>query len=64
MSKENKVDMSSEAVSARIKRTCELSNFVRALILARSAAARARLEQQGAKEEPRPKEESSKQIRE
>lgn len=59
-----KVDMSKEAVTARLKRACELSNFGRALILARSAAAQARLEQQGSKEEPRPTEESSKQKKE
>jgi hypothetical protein len=59
-----KVDMSAEAGTARIKRTCELSNFARALILARSAAARARLERLDIKKYPQPKAESSKQERE
>jgi hypothetical protein len=57
MSSGQPIDMSSAAVTARIKRACELSNLYRALIFARSAAARARLEQPGPKQEPKPKEE-------
>jgi hypothetical protein len=39
MSEENRIDMSSEAVMARLKLACQLGNFARALIAARSAAA-------------------------
>jgi hypothetical protein len=56
-----KVDMSSEAVTARLKLTCQLTNFAQALRSARSAAARARVEQPSTKQEPQPKEESSKE---
>ncbi len=45
MSEENRIDMSSEAVTARLKLACQLGNFARALIAARSAAARAKLEE-------------------
>jgi hypothetical protein len=60
MSSGKTIDMSSEAVTARIKRACELSNLYRALIFARAAAARARLEESGPKEEPKPQDENFK----
>ena len=44
MTKEHKVDMSAEAVTARFKLACQLGNFARAWIAARSAATRAKLE--------------------
>ncbi|MDX6443325.1 MAG: hypothetical protein QOH71_399 [Blastocatellia bacterium] len=50
------INMSSEAVTARIRRTCELNNFARALASARSAAARAKADRPRIKEEPQPKE--------
>jgi hypothetical protein len=62
MSKED-IEMSAEAVTARIKRPCELGNFTRALISARSAAARERLEGSNVKKY-QPKAESSKRERE
>jgi hypothetical protein len=60
MDRENTVDMSSEAVTGRIKRSCELSNFARSLIFARSAAALTRAIQPSTKEQPTPKEDNSK----
>ena len=63
MSKEN-IDMSAEAVTVRIKRACELSNFARALIFARSAAARARLERLAIEKYPQPKAENPRQEKE
>jgi hypothetical protein len=60
MSSGQTIDMSSEAVTARIKRACELGNLYRALIFTRAAAARARLDQPSPKEEPKPQDENFK----